>query len=71
MSSLIDLRPESSVSTVSFCETHVSGHVRSVAQAFGSMEEALDGIGIEAPDVALVDIGLPGMSGIEGVRRLK
>jgi len=39
--------------------------------AFGSMEEALEGIGVEVPDVALVDIGLPGMSGIEGVSRLK
>jgi DNA-binding NarL/FixJ family response regulator len=38
---------------------------------FGSMEEALEGIGAEAPDVALVDIGLPGMSGIEGVSLLK
>src|SRR5881628_1104737 len=39
--------------------------------SYGSMEEALDGIGLEVPDVALADIGLPGMSGIEGVRRLK
>jgi DNA-binding NarL/FixJ family response regulator len=39
--------------------------------AFRSMEEALDKIGFEAPDVALTDIGLPGMSGIEGIRLLK
>lgn len=38
---------------------------------FRSMEEALAQIGRELPDVALVDIGLPGMSGIEGVRVLK
>jgi DNA-binding NarL/FixJ family response regulator len=38
---------------------------------FGSMEEALEGIGAELPHVALVDIGLPGMSGIEGIRILK
>ncbi len=38
---------------------------------FGSMEEALDGIGRCAPHIALVDIGLPGMSGIEGIRILK
>lgn len=37
---------------------------------FQTMEEALEGIG-EAPDVVLFDIGLPGMSGIEGVRRLR
>lgn len=39
--------------------------------SFGSMEEALQKIGYELPDVALVDIGLPGMSGIDGIRRLK
>lgn len=38
---------------------------------FRSMEEALAKIGAVLPDVALVDIGLPGMSGIEGVRILK
>jgi DNA-binding NarL/FixJ family response regulator len=35
------------------------------------MEEALANIGNDLPDVALVDIGLPGMSGIEGIRRLR
>ena len=37
------------------------------------MEEALEGIrpGSEVPDVALVDIGLPGMDGIHGIRILK
>jgi DNA-binding NarL/FixJ family response regulator len=40
-------------------------------QAFGSMEEALLEADSEPPDVALLDIGLPGMSGIEGVRVLK
>jgi DNA-binding NarL/FixJ family response regulator len=34
------------------------------------MEEALPCIGVELPDVVLVDIGLPGMSGIEGIRVL-
>jgi DNA-binding NarL/FixJ family response regulator len=38
---------------------------------YRTMEEALDKIGSELPDVALVDIGLPGMNGIEGVRLLK
>jgi DNA-binding NarL/FixJ family response regulator len=37
--------------------------------AFGSVEEAL--AGIPESDVALIDIGLPGLSGIEGIRRLK
>jgi DNA-binding NarL/FixJ family response regulator len=42
-----------------------------VVGSFGSMEEALPNIGKGNPDVALVDIGLPGMSGIEGIRRLR
>jgi DNA-binding NarL/FixJ family response regulator len=39
--------------------------------SFRTMEEALDKIGFDLPDVALIDIGLPGMSGIEGTRLLK
>lgn len=39
--------------------------------SFRSMEEALETIKFNLPDVALVDIGLPGMSGVEGVRILK
>jgi DNA-binding NarL/FixJ family response regulator len=38
---------------------------------FGSMEDALAGIGRDLPDVALLDIGLPEMSGIDGARLLK
>ncbi len=38
---------------------------------YASMEAALRRIGTNAPRVALVDIGLPGMSGIEGVRILR
>jgi len=40
-------------------------------QLYGSIEEALDGIERSVPDVVLVDIGLPGISGIEGVRILR
>jgi len=39
--------------------------------AYASMEAALDQIGVRPPRVALVDIGLPGMDGIDGVRILK
>ena len=39
--------------------------------AYGSMEAALEGIGTNPPRVALVDIGLPGLSGIDGVRILR
>jgi len=39
--------------------------------SFRSMEEALDRIGADLHDVVLVDIGLPGMDGIEGIRILK
>lgn len=39
--------------------------------AWGSMEDALPAVAGAAPQVVLVDLGLPGMSGIEGIRRLK
>jgi len=39
--------------------------------SFRTMEEALDKICFDLPDVVLVDIGLPGLSGIEGTRLLK
>lgn len=39
--------------------------------AYASGEEAVRGIPIDKPDVALVDIKLPGMNGIECVARLK
>jgi len=38
---------------------------------FRTMEEALGRVGDELPDVVLTDIGLPGMSGIEGIGILK
>jgi DNA-binding NarL/FixJ family response regulator len=39
--------------------------------SYGTMEEALEEIGGNLPDIVLVDIGLPGMSGIDGARILK
>jgi DNA-binding NarL/FixJ family response regulator len=39
--------------------------------SFRTMEEALRAIQDRPPDVVLTDIGLPGMSGIEGIRILK
>jgi DNA-binding NarL/FixJ family response regulator len=42
-----------------------------VTGSFRSMEDALANIGKDLPNVVLVDIGLPGMSGIEGSRRLR
>ncbi|MBC7931156.1 MAG: response regulator transcription factor [Rubrivivax sp.] len=38
---------------------------------YGSVEQAIAGIGRDLPDVLLSDIGLPGMNGIEGVRIFK
>lgn len=38
--------------------------------AFGSMEDALTHLSRDLPEVMLVDIGLPGMSGIDGTRQL-
>ena len=42
-----------------------------VSGSFGSVEEALPRIRARVPQVVLVDIGLPGMNGIEGIRLLK
>ena len=39
--------------------------------SYRSIEETLDKIKYHLPEVVLVDIGLPGMSGVEGVRILK
>jgi len=39
--------------------------------AFSSCEQLLKGVDTLKPDVVLMDIGLPGMSGIEGLQRLK
>lgn len=39
--------------------------------SYRTMEEAISRIKYEVPDVLLSDIGLPGMSGIEGVKILK
>ena len=39
--------------------------------SYYSMEAALSGIGNQAPDVILTDIGLPGMSGIRGTEILR
>ena len=39
--------------------------------SYRSMEEALEKIASDFPDVVLSDIGLPGMDGIEGIRILK
>ena len=38
---------------------------------FGSMEDALRGLAGRCPKVALVDLGLPGMSGIDGISLLR
>ncbi|HEX6649727.1 MAG TPA: response regulator transcription factor, partial [Pyrinomonadaceae bacterium] len=39
--------------------------------AYGSMEEALEKIPHNLPDLVLSDIGLPGMDGISGITILK
>jgi DNA-binding NarL/FixJ family response regulator len=49
--------------------SHASGFKCVGAQ--GSVEQALEHLPAEKPSVVLMDINLPGMSGIEGVRRLK
>ncbi len=42
-----------------------------VTGAFPCMEDAIPRIQSTPPRIALVDIGLPGMTGIEGIRILK
>ncbi len=41
------------------------------AGSFRTMEDALRGVARELPDLVLTDIGLPGLSGTEGIRILK
>src|SRR5215813_2951199 len=55
--------------SLTFLVNGTSGY--SCTGSYRSMEEALDGISRQVPDVVLSDIGLPGMSGIDGVRLLK
>ena len=38
---------------------------------YGSMEEALADVEHRLPDAVVLDLGLPGISGIEGIRRLR
>ncbi|MDH4070878.1 MAG: response regulator transcription factor [Ignavibacteria bacterium] len=42
-----------------------------VLESYGDCESALKQIGKDPPDVLLMDIELPGMSGIEGAERIK
>jgi DNA-binding NarL/FixJ family response regulator len=49
--------------------SHASGF--KCVGAHASVEQALEHLPAENPSVVLMDINLPGMSGIEGVRRLK
>jgi DNA-binding NarL/FixJ family response regulator len=41
------------------------------AGAWGTMEDALRDLGVRRPAILLVDLGLPGMDGIEGIRRVR
>lgn len=42
-----------------------------ITGAFGSIEAALASLSKDPPDIVLLDIGLPGMSGIEGIPILR
>lgn len=54
---------------LTFLVNGTSGY--SCAGSYRTMEEALDRIGGQLPDIVLSDIGLPGMDGIKGIRILK
>lgn len=41
------------------------------ARAFSNCEDALAALGTERSDVVLLDVGLPGMSGLEGIAKIK
>ena len=41
------------------------------ANSYRTMEDALAGMSVSAPDVLLTDLGLPGMGGVEGTRILR
>ncbi len=41
------------------------------AGSYETMEDALEGIGHDVPDVVVTDLGLPGMSGLEGIGILR
>src|SRR5689334_9983948 len=82
MSDEPQFKPESAVINVAVVEDHRVYREYLVALlngtpglrctgAFRSMEEALERIGADMPDAALVDIGLPGMTGVEGITILK
>lgn len=43
----------------------------SCISAYGTCEKAIKGILKDPPDIVLMDIGLPGMSGIDGIKVLK
>ena len=43
----------------------------SCGSTFGDCEEAVKKMGGDHPDILLMDIKLPGMSGIEGIREIK
>jgi DNA-binding NarL/FixJ family response regulator len=52
------------------CQIDLSPGYRCISR-YRTAEEALAGLPTDAPDVVLMDINLPGLSGIECVRRLK
>jgi DNA-binding NarL/FixJ family response regulator len=55
----------------SFCELLASVEGWRVTDRFGRAETAIPAIRADPPDLAIVDIQLPGLSGIECVRQLK
>ncbi|MDX1979584.1 MAG: response regulator transcription factor [Bryobacteraceae bacterium] len=66
--SIVEDRPE----VLESLQTLISGTPGfELTGAYGSMEEALAGVEQRLPDAIVIDLGLPGMSGTEGIRRLR
>jgi len=67
----ITLVEDDEILRASLCETVQDNDDLVLAGAHSDAEHFLEQVAVERPDVVIMDINLPGMSGIEAVRRCK